>query len=471
MADEPVDWNTNVPIMSPEGKMHQVPVAYMHEILAQPGNERAVPMADPNGTHHWVPESSVQDMVAQGNRISWPANQQIPKWFGFTPSNMLANAWSGAKGMIGGLYNLGADLVNNPNWFEGKNSTYQKFIGQPAAEQVIQAGQSLNAGLPAAAAGHALASAVPLVGPWAASLGEQAGRGDIGGAVGQAAGTVATGAALANAPRILNKVIPSTARAGAGLDKLTADNASYPVATPKAYRVAKAIENELDVTGENPHPVIKSYLTDEQLRNPSPTALDAGVQPMSPMSFWEARITLKRLNDIIQASSGFDAPGPARIELANLKRFSGALDEDITAAANRGGFGDEYQNLRNEYHRGSQMIRGAEDISPVIGGALGAYFGRGAGTLAATEAAGLGAVAGRMAGKPVVGSLVRSVVGRTGSPMPGSLPLPPIPRTPEEYTRTILAAKNGEISPGEASRRIAAGGGSNRVIPLPSPPQ
>lgn len=49
--------------------------------------------------------------------------------------------------------------------------------------------------------------------------------------------------------------------------------------------------------------------------------------------------------------------------------------------------------------------------------------------------------------------------------------LPPIPRTSEEYTRTMLAAKEGAISPGEMERRLKRGGAKMKVQPLPSPPQ
>jgi len=40
-----------------------------------------------------------------------------------------------------------------------------------------------------------------------------------------------------------------------------------------------------------------------------------------------------------------------------------------------------------------------------------------------------------------------------------------------EYTRMILAAKDGEISPGEAERRIRKYGGNLRIFPLPKPPK
>lgn len=41
---------------------------------------------------------------------------------------------------------------------------------------------------------------------------------------------------------------------------------------------------------------------------------------------------------------------------------------------------------------------------------------------------------------------------------------------PSEYTRVLLRAKDGELHPGEADRRIIKMGGRVRVQPLPRPP-
>lgn len=471
-ATQSVDWNVNAPIMSPDGNLHAIPKGLIPQALAQPGAKRAIPMLGTDGTHRWIPEDQLQPAVQAGARISWPS-QQIPKWFGFTPGNVASNAWSGAKGLVGGLYDLGSDLVNNPDWFEGKNSTYQKFIGAPAEQQVVKAGQALNAGKTTEALGHGLASAVPMIGPWAAGLGEQAGTGDVGGAAGQAAGTVATGAALANAPAALNKIIPSKTRAGLGLQGLTdapdATYAQHPVETPKALKEAKKIETQLNVTGEKPPPLVQHYLGGEQLRNVSPEFMEQlraqGIEPAQPMTMYEARTTLKRVNEAI---GDFNLGGSVRNA---YKRFAGALDEDISNAANAGGFGKQYASMRNEYKRGSQAERIGDEAGPMVGGAIGATLGRNAGNLAMAEATGAGMVAGRYLGKPIVGSMVRSVVNRQGAPVSSPPALPPIPRTSEEYLRTMLAAKEGTISPGEMERRLKRGGAKMRMQPLPSPPQ
>lgn len=39
-----------------------------------------------------------------------------------------------------------------------------------------------------------------------------------------------------------------------------------------------------------------------------------------------------------------------------------------------------------------------------------------------------------------------------------------------EYTRILLAAKEGGLAPGEADRRISRMGGQVRIKPLPKPP-
>lgn len=496
-ASSQIDWNTNAPILAPDGAMHAVPLAALPQALADPSLKRAVPMADPQGNHHWVPEDLIPQAVQTGNRISWPADQQIPKWFGFTPSNVAANAWSGAKGLVTGIASLGKDLASNPNWFEGSGSTYDKFIAKPAEQQVVQARQVLNnTPLPPSqepplstmglgerirelgrnmsilgpASGHALASAIPMIGPWAAGLGKQAGSGDVGGAAGQAAGAIAAGTAIANAPKMLNDVIPSTVRAGQGLSNLTdTPNAVYgqtPVVTPKADAVAKQIESQLAVTGEKPPAIIQNHLGNMLLQG-APTQF--GLQ-QGPLSMWEARTTLKRVNDLIDASGGFNADTASKTMLNAYKRYAGALDTDISNAAQQGGFGNTYEGFRSEYAKGKGIQRAADAAGPLIGGGLGAYLGRETGAIGMAEAAGAGTLAGRYLGKPVVGSMVDSVIGRSGQPVTARPPLPPVPRSPEEYTRTILAAKEGQITPAEASARIRRGGGSTRVSPLPPPP-
>ena len=66
------------------------------------------------------------------------------------------------------------------------------------------------------------------------------------------------------------------------------------------------------------------------------------------------------------------------------------------------------------------------------------------------------------------GRMVAATAGAVGRTQVKSLPLPP---TPEAYHRSVIeAAKRGDITPGEADRRIAQTGGRVKVKPLPTPP-
>jgi hypothetical protein len=126
-------------------------------------------------------------------------NLPIPSYYGFTPGNVLKNIGSGVKGLVSGTYELGKSALPelltkdplSPTWAvgtPGHPTTVQKFIVDPYMQETQRAGElaQQNRWLPAY--GHSFASLIPMVGPWAASLGEQAGRGDVGGAVGQAVG-------------------------------------------------------------------------------------------------------------------------------------------------------------------------------------------------------------------------------------------------------------------------------------------
>ena len=75
-----------------------------------------------------------------------------------------------------------------------------KYIFNPSDVEMQKA---QTAKTPLESIGHSVAGAIPLVGPWAASLGEQAGTGDIGGAVARGGAQVATGAGAA---KVLGKV-------------------------------------------------------------------------------------------------------------------------------------------------------------------------------------------------------------------------------------------------------------------------
>jgi hypothetical protein len=154
-----------------------------------------------------------------------PIEQQdkgIPEYYGFTPSNIGRNMWTGFKGTIAGVGSAVKDLASNPNWVFGENSTLQKFVADPMHQEAAKAVAAYQKRNYSEAFGHAVASGLPVAGPMAAQLGEQAGTGDVGGAVGQAAG-------MAGAADVMNAAATGL-RAGG---RFAAENAPAAVEAAK----------------------------------------------------------------------------------------------------------------------------------------------------------------------------------------------------------------------------------------------
>lgn len=161
---------------------------------------------------------------------------QIKENYGFTPGNVAKNAVEGAAGLVKsgaeGLYDVGfvqgkdeegnikhgvGGLVgiNDKGEFapmERLNALTQKYVTDPAVAEWNKGSEEGGfAGI-----GHKALSTIPLVGPWAGSIGEQAGTGDIGGATGQVAGQVALGELAHHAPALADKVVRGTPLTEAG---------------------------------------------------------------------------------------------------------------------------------------------------------------------------------------------------------------------------------------------------------------
>ena len=165
---------------------------------------------------------------------------QPQEYLGLPNTRLLKEAGKGAVGLVKGTGGLVNDLVTgeaNPETGElehgagglvGLNAqgefdptskwqaVVKKNITEPAAAEWEKGTQ--EGGLPGI--GHKVAAAVPLVGPWAASLGERAGTGDVGGAGSEALGTIAAGEALPHAPEavrdVTNKITKGTPLTDAG---------------------------------------------------------------------------------------------------------------------------------------------------------------------------------------------------------------------------------------------------------------
>jgi hypothetical protein len=128
----------------------------------------------------------------------------VPENYGFTPSNLAKNSWEGLKQMGSSALQFGKDVLDpRVPVVQGDNSLLHKYVTAPAeAEQ--QKARTAKTGLESV--GHSVAEAVPLIGPWAASIGEQAGTGDVGGAASKGLTQVGAAEALPKLPKAIGAV-------------------------------------------------------------------------------------------------------------------------------------------------------------------------------------------------------------------------------------------------------------------------
>ena len=127
------------------------------------------------------------------------------KNYGFTVPHMIGQGVEGVKELGGSLYQMGkAAVTKTPmigeTHLEGSNVMVdpKSMLGMATSglsEEGAKAKEAAGQGRYVEAAGHGLASVLPMVGPWAAGLGEQAGSGDIGGAVARGGATMLAGKA------------------------------------------------------------------------------------------------------------------------------------------------------------------------------------------------------------------------------------------------------------------------------------
>jgi hypothetical protein len=134
----------------------------------------------------------------------------IPENYGFTAGNMGSKAWGGVKELAGGAFGMGKDILFPEGLTETDKLKWlaKKYILDPSDVE-MQKAQTAKTGWESV--GHSVAGAIPLVGPWAASLGEEAGTGDVGGALSRGGAQALAGEATAKVAEGA-KAIPGKAR-------------------------------------------------------------------------------------------------------------------------------------------------------------------------------------------------------------------------------------------------------------------
>lgn len=152
----------------------------------------------------------------------------VPENYGFTVKNMAKQGWEGLKQLGSSAEEMGKDILFPKGDTETEKLKFlaNKYILDPADREKILAQNAPDAWT---SIGHSIAAAIPLAGPWAASLGEQMGTGDVGG--GLAKGTAQIVAAMAAKPALKGaKVAAGMAREGVGGAIHTAEGELTPSA-------------------------------------------------------------------------------------------------------------------------------------------------------------------------------------------------------------------------------------------------
>jgi hypothetical protein len=153
-------------------------------------------MYSPEGKRGLVPNAELRDYAQRGYQTT-PETQferehptEKPA-FGFTPANLYEEGKRGIRDLAGGAYEAGKDVLFPQGNTEGERLSFlaHKYVLDPADAEREKARTAPTA---AESMGHSAASAIPLVGPWAASLGEQAGTGDVGGAMARGGSQIGT---------------------------------------------------------------------------------------------------------------------------------------------------------------------------------------------------------------------------------------------------------------------------------------
>jgi hypothetical protein len=319
-----------------------------------------------------------------------------------------------------------------------------------------------------------------------------------------AAATAGMAKGVPAAGRAVSRALPDLGRAGAGIEILKEHFGDVPTNPAAGYKLAGDLVAKLERQGVS---------VPNQLRTVAETI--QGQEALGlPTTFKQLHEWREALNDLRFAK---DMPGKTAAQAGQVAKLFG---DELQRVADQNGFGKDWRAQQKEYARASAIQRTGREAGTIVGTAAGYHLGRMAG-----EPVG-GVLIGGMVGREVLGKAGGRVIGRAlhrktaGPPQLTSVPpdvaavapevplearakggpvkaghpyivgehgpevmvprqagnikplrRPPMPATAEEYTRILLKAKEGEIAPDEATRRIVKLGGSGKVRPLRRPPQ
>jgi hypothetical protein len=246
-----------IPMIAPDGTTGDIPSNRQQDAL-NAGFKLAVVMTSPDGRMGYVPRERAADAMKAGFKVGQPTTSAEqsgpPAAYGFTPGNLVKNVGRGlselGQGVVQGLDDVGGAIL--PQRLGGDPITQTKLVEhivQPMQAEAAKARELQAQGQPYV--GHAMASGIPLIGPYAANLGDQAATGDIGGMVARGGTQIAAPLAVAKAAPLIGKLKESLAPS-----KLFAGKQAvvYPEAAnlpPEAVKAAEGIFQASAPTGLN----------------------------------------------------------------------------------------------------------------------------------------------------------------------------------------------------------------------------
>lgn len=265
---------------------------------------------------------------------------------------------------------------------------------------------------------------------------------------------------VAGAARGLNRALPSIPRGGAGMEliKRSAYGDAPVVNVAESAKLTQELADDYMKGGAPlPQPVA------EHMRR---------VAAGEPYNFRELHDQQQLINNALYK----DRNVPKSIE-PQVKKISGLMSQELQATADANGFGKEWASQAGEVRQGYKTTRAVQKVAPVAGKVIGGVAGAIAPEMVPVEGAGRTL---QVAGVPVSSYFGQKIGGKVGQAAAdvtravmqrkaGPPKLRPLPPSPEAYTREILRAKDGEISGGEADRRITKMGGRVKVRPIPQP--
>lgn len=340
-----------------------------------------------------VPPTSAETQFEKQNKM--------PENMGFTPGNIAQNVWQGGKEMVQGGFDMAKNLAATsipglPEVMQGMGKQDPRMallhsIIDPMKQEMYKGAADPN---PVSRFGHGLAGALPMIGPWAGGLGEQAGKGDIGGAMAKGGTQYALGelggkAMEHYAPEA--RMARQTAKEDTGLAKSTAlgdrpgglGKANLEAAKIKLQGLRDAwtqMNDRINQYMQSQHVNVNSAalrqytakarsLVDEIERSPQAAQtktlavkdalgrINAAIDSGRPITWVEARTLLSELKN---AQGGLSGASELRAVTNNIRdNFQVAID----STAKNSGIGDQWKAHDRNYNHLSSMERGHARIT------------------------------------------------------------------------------------------------------------